>query len=303
MPFFFLILLGYAFTRLKFLPDAFLQSLNKFVYKLALPLNLFYSTATMERGMRGNGRFLLFTFLLTLGSFAAVWLVTELLYRDKKLVGTLVQGGFRGYFALLGVPLAAAVVGEAAAAPAAMAIAVIIPCYNILSVLVLVIRGGDGEKPGVWKVLRGVVTNPLIIGTLLGILISAFSIPLPRMILQTTEHLAATATPLGLLSIGGLFNLKAATARLKPALYASLIKLLLQPLLLVFVCYLLGFRGEELFLFFVMFGAPVAVSSYAMASEMGGDGALASNIMIITTFFSAVTLSLGIYVMRAVGWI
>jgi predicted permease len=52
-----------------------------------------------------------------------------------------------------------------------------------------------------------------------------------------------------------------------------------------------------------MFGAPVAVSSYAMASEMGGDGALASNIMIITTFFSAITLSLGIYVMRVLGWI
>jgi predicted permease len=302
MPFFFLILLGYAFTRGKFLPDAFLQSLNKFVYKLALPLNLFYTTATMERGMRGNGRFLLFAFLLTLGSFVVVWLATELLYRDKKLVGTLVQGGFRGNFALLGVPLAAAVVGEAAAAPAAMAIAVIIPCYNILSVLVLVSRGG-GEKPDIRKVLRGVVTNNLIIATLLGILISALGIPLPRMILQTTEHLAATATPLGLLSIGGLFNLKAATARLKPALYASLIKLMVQPLLLVFVCYLLGFRGEELFLFFVMFGAPVAVSSYAMASEMGGDGALASNIMIITTFFSAATLSLGIYVMRTLGWI
>lgn len=303
MPFFLLILLGYLLKRWKVLSEGFLDSLNKFVYKLALPFNLLFSTATMNTDIGGNGKFLFYTFALTLLSFLIIWGVTELLYRDKALVGTLVQGGFRGNFALLGVPLATAVVGTEAAAPAAMAIAIVIPCYNILSVMILSARGHSEGKLDIRKILLGVVTNPLIIAAVTGMLISGLRIPLPSMALQTVSYMGSCATPLGLLSIGGLFNFRAATARLKPALYSTAIKLVVMPAAMVGLCWLLGFCGADLLLFFIMFGSPAAVSSYAMATELGGDGPLASNTLIMTTLFSSITLSLGIYLMRTVGWI
>lgn len=303
MPFFFLILLGYALKKMKILPEAFLNGANKFVFRVALPCNLFYNAATVDLSGEDHPRFLLFALLLTLCSFLVIWVVTELLFRDKRLVGTLVQGSFRGNFSLLGVPLATAVVGASAAAPAAMAIALVVPAYSILATTVLAARGIERSRPSVKKVAVGVISTPLFVGAILGMLVSAMRIPIPGMIMQTVSYLSGTATPLGLMAIGGMFNLAAATARLKPALYSSLIKIVLQPLVLVPVCYLLGFRGETLFLYFVLFGAPVAVSSYSVATELGGDGPLASNILIVTTFFSSITLSLGIYVMKAMGWI
>ncbi|MDL2232890.1 AEC family transporter [Ruminococcaceae bacterium OttesenSCG-928-L11] len=303
MPFFLLILLGYGLKRLKILPEAFLGGVNKYVYRVALPANLFYNTCRVDVDIGANLRFLGVTALLILLSFSLIWVTTELCFRDKTVVGTLVQGSFRGNFSLLGVPLATAVVGANAAAPAAMAIAVVIPCYAILSVIVLTVRGKQTGSLNLKKILLGVLTTPLFIGTIAGILVSALRIPVPGMLYQTAGYVSGTATPLGLMAIGGLFTWKDATARLKPALYAAFIKLLLLPLVMVSICYILGFRGETLFLYFVIFGAPVAVSSYSVAGEMGGDAPLAGNILILTTLVSSLTLASGIYLMRTLGWI
>lgn len=303
MPFFLLILAGYLFKRWKLLPESFLSGLNKFVYKIALPANLFYHTATVDFKEGEHFRYLVFAVLLTIGAFFVIWGVTELFFRDKKLIGTLVQGSFRGNFALLGLPLATAVVGQTAAAPAAMALAAVIPVYSVLSIVVLNIRGAGGGKPDLRRAAVDLFTNPMFLATILGGVVGALRIPMPQMVMTTVNYISGTAAPLGLLSIGGLFNLKAATARIRPAAYAALIKIVVQPLAMVPICYLLGFRGEQLFLYMVMFGSPVAVSSFSVATELGGDGPLASNILIITTLFSSVTLSFGIYLMRTLGWV
>ena len=303
LPFFLLILLGYSLKALKIIPEAFLSSVNRYVYRVALPVNLFISTASMETAGENHTRFLVWAFLLTVGAALLIWAITELLFPDKKIIGTLVQGAFRSNYSLLGIPLATAVVGASAAAPAAMALAVIVPTYSIISVIALFTRGSSTEKPNPKKILIGVISQPVFIGTLLGLAAGLVHLPLPNVINQTLQQVAGTATPLGLMAIGGLFDAKIATARLKPALYSSLIKIGILPVLAVGAAYLLGFRGTSLFLYYIMFGAPVAVSSYSTASELGGDPHVASNIMIITTLFSSLTLSLGIYIMRSLGWI
>ena len=303
LPFFLLILLGYGLKTLKIIPEAFLSSVNRYVYRVALPVNLFISTATMDMSGENHSRFLVWAFLLTVGAALVIWGITELIFPDKKIIGTLVQGAFRSNYSLLGIPLATAVVGTSAAAPAAMALAVIVPTYAILSVIVLFTRGTSTEKPNLKKILVGVISQPVFLGTLLGLVTGMVRIPLPNVLLQTMNQVAGTATPLGLMAIGGLFDAKIATARLKPALYSAVIKIVLLPTVVVGIAYLLGFRGAALFLYFIMFGAPVAVSSYSTASELGGDPHIASNIMIVTTLVSSLTLSLGIYIMRSLGWI
>lgn len=303
MPFFLLTLLGFFLRRFGIVKKEFFTGANPFVYRIALPASLFMTVAKIDWSQQQYGRFVITTFMLTITSFFIIWGVTELLFRDKSMVGTLVQGGFRSNIALLGISLATSVVGEAAAAPMALAMAVLIPLYSILSLTVLFTRGVNPQKQKPTTILLNIIKTPLVIATLLGIVFSLVQIRLPEVADRTLNYLGGTATPLGMLSIGGMFDRVAATARLRPALYSVSIKVLLQSLVLIPVCWLLGFRGVELFLFFVIFTAPTATSSYAMAVEAGGDGPLAANILIITTLTSGFTLSAGIYLMRMWGWI
>lgn len=302
-PFFLLIVLGGYFRMRKIVPETFFQLANNFVYKIALPLNLFLTIATPAESVTISARFLWFIALGTLGMYLLIWGVTELLFRDKTIVGTLVQGGFRGNFALLGLPLVTAVAGASAGQLAAFAIIAVIPLYNFLSVVALMVRGNAPGRPQPLKILREVATNPLIVATLLAMPLFLLRIRLPYFAEQTLGYITQTATPLGLLSIGGLFRLADATARLRPALYASLFKNLIQPALLVPLGMLVGLQGEELLVLFVLTAAPGAVSAYPMACALGGDGPLASNTLILTTFFSAFVFAAGIYLMRAFGLI
>jgi predicted permease len=165
-------------------------------------------------------------------------------------------------------------------------------------VCVLLARGSSGKRQGPWRIISNAAKNPLIVGAVLGLPLMLMDIRLPYILSETLHYVANIATPLGLLSIGGSLNLADATARLKPALYASVIKVVLLPLAAVSLSVILGYKGPELLVLLVMTASPAAISSYAMAIEMGGDGPTASNILIITTFSSAFMLALGIYLLK-----
>jgi predicted permease len=267
------------------------------VFRIALPVQLFLTVAGSGSTYGATG-FLLYTLAVTVGSFIIIWIVTELCWKEKALIGTLVQGAFRGNYMLLGIPLAKAVLGESAERVAAFAIIGVVIAYNALSVFVLLARGSSGKRQSFWYILFNAAKNPLIVGTLLGLPVMLLNIEIPYIFSETLHYVAQIATPLGLLSIGGSLNLADATARLKPALYASAIKVVLLPLVAVSLSVVLGYRGPELLVLLVMTASPTSVSSYAMAMEIGGDGPTASNILIITTFSSAFMLAMGIYLLK-----
>jgi predicted permease len=297
LPFFLLILLGSAFTGFKLVPRGFFKAGNTFVFRVALPVQLFLTVAE-TRSTDGATGFLLYMLAVTAVSFGVVWLATELIWKEKALIGTLVQGAFRGNFVLLGLPLARAVLGESAERVAAFATIGVVIGYNALSVFVLLARGSSVKRQSALYILGNAAKNPLIVGAVLGLPLMLMNIEIPYILSETMHYVAQIATPLGLLSIGGSLNLADATARLKPALYSSVIKVVLLPLAVVSLSVLLGYRGPELLVLLVLTASPAAVSSYAMAVEMGGDGPTASNILIITTFSSAFMLALGIYLLR-----
>ena len=67
--------------------------------------------------------------------------------------------------------------------------------------------------------------------------------------------------------------------------------------------WLLGFRGPELGILFLYFGAPTAAASFVMARAAEGNHELAAAIIVITTLMAAVTTNIGIFVLQAGGWI
>lgn len=90
----------------------------------------------------------------------------------------MIQGMFRSNFILYGLPVTASLFGDENVGTASMLIAFVVPLYNVLSVVVLEWYADRQIHPK--KILKGIVTNPLILGALLGGLLLLCRIRLPR---------------------------------------------------------------------------------------------------------------------------
>lgn len=118
---------------------------------------------------------------------------------------------------------------------------------------------------------------------------------------KTIDNVACVATPLALLGLGAGFEGKKAIKEIAPTFAATLIKLVVQPAIFLPVAVLLGFREEMLVAILVMLGAPTTVSCYIMAKNMGHEGTLTSSIVVATTFFSSITLTAFLFLLKYLG--
>lgn len=106
-----------------------------------------------------------------------------------------------------------------------------------------------------------------------------------------------------LISIGADFRMSDLTAKFKPSVVASSIKLVFLPLAVLPIAIYMGFRESALIAILVMLGAPSAVSGYIMSKAMDNDYVLMSNIVVMTTLFSSVTFTFWIFILRYMGLI
>lgn len=301
VPVFLMMVLGAAVRRLGLLDVETARKLNRFVFRLALPVLLFNDMSGTDISQVWDGRFVLFCVGANVVSIAVAW-VLALPWKDKSIRGEFVQASYRSSAALLGTAILTNLYGSVGMAPLMMAITV--PAYNIVAVVALnVFRpdGKTGEKGRLGKTLRGIVTNPLIIGILLGLVWSALKVPMPAILGKTLSSLGSLATPLGLMAMGATFDLKSALSQSKPAAAASFMKLAGFCILLLPVAVAMGFRGQALVVILVMLGSATSVSSYVMVVSMGHAGALTSGVVMLTTLLSGFTFTGWLWLLRAMG--
>ena len=309
IPIFLVILLGYILKRLKLLNDAFLSVANKYVFRVGLPVMLFKDLAFSDVLSDMNGTFIIFCIVVTWIVFLGVWGLSYLFLKDKTMVGAFSQGAARSSAAILGVAFVENICGNAGMAP--LMIAAAVPFFNIFSVIILVFSADMGKedkktdkamiKKEIVKSLKGIVTNPIIIGIFVGLLFNFSGLKMPVIPMKTIEYISSSSTPLALLAIGGGFELKVALTRMKPAIAASLVKLIALPMIFVPIALKLGFAGSEMVAILIMLASPTTISCFVMAKEMGNDEVLTSNIIVITTLLSSVSLTAWVYILRVLG--
>lgn len=299
VPVFLVMVLGWWLRRRGMLTGEFVAVANTFNFNVALPVLLFCDISAMDIGAIFNGRFFAFCVVVTVVCFGAIWLGARRFLKDKTLVGSFVQGSFRGSAAVLGVAFIVNIYGDAGYAP--LMIMASVPLYNVLSVVVLTFEG-QGMKGSLGSKLKraglDVVRNPLIIGILLGVVWALLPLSMPQIAAKTLSSVGDLATPLALVAIGAGFEGKSAWARLGPAMAGSLIKLVVQPAVFLPAALLLGFRNQELMALLILLGAPTTPSTYIMAKNMGNDGPLATSLIVATTLLSALTVTGWIYLLR-----
>ena len=301
IPIFLMMLLGMLFRKLGWMDEVFAAKMNKFVFLVPLPVLLFEQLATVDFSEVWDIKFILFCFVVTAISITISTLIS-LLWKDRSIKGEFIQATYRSSAALLGIAFIQNIYGTAGMAP--LMIIGSVPLYNIMAVVVLsLFKPGNNsfDKALVKKTLKGIATNPIIIGIVAGFVWSALKLPMPLILHKTVSSIGATATPMGLMSMGATFEMKKATSKMKPTLVAVFMKLVGFCAIFLPMAAFLGFRNEELIAILVMLGSATTVSCFVMARNMGHEGTLSSGVIMLTTLLSAFTLTMWLDVLRSFG--
>ena len=303
IPIFFLMVLGACFRKAGIMEGDFVDRVNQFVFKVALPVLLFEDLSNSDFLKVWDTRFVLFCFVSTLGGILLAVLLSMGL-KDRRLRGEFIQASYRSSAALLGIAFIKNIYGDAGMAP--LMIIGSVPLYNVMAVVILAFTSPGGavlDRRMLGKTAAGILKNPIILGILTGMAWSLLGLKQPQIMEKTVSSLAGVATPLGLMAMGASFDFRQASQRVGAAAGASAIKLVLLCAVFLPAAVYLGFREQQLVAILVMLGSAATVSCFVMARNMGHEGVLSSSVVAITTCGSAFTLTLWRDLIRTLGLI
>lgn len=291
--------LGYGTRRLGWLRREEISTINKIAFRIFLPCLLYYNIYCSD--LSGSFDPLLMTHavggvLLTFGLALGYTLLTEKLPERR---GVLIQGMFRSNYVIMGIPVATALLGADQLGTVSILIAVIVPLFNMLAVVVLEVFRGQKPKP--LHILGQIAKNPLVIGSVLGILTLVAGIRLPHILEQTIQSVSAIASPLQLFLLGAFFQFSGLKTYRRELVTVSIAKLIVSPGLFLGLGALLGFRGVAFVSLIGIFASPTAVNSFTMAQQMGGAAELAGDIVVTTSAASILTMFLWIFLFKSLG--
>jgi predicted permease len=283
LPVFFVIAIGAAARRFRFIEEPFIDTANRLVYYLLLP-----------------------------GGYAATlttFLIATLLSRQMGITpgerGSFVQGAVRANLAYVGLPVVFSAVGDIGLRKAGILLGFMVPLINSLAIVALVTPHANGKGRGresAAQVAYQLAINPVLLSAFFGILWSLFKVPLPALADRTLAILSGTTLPLALLCLGGAFSFERARTGFRLAAIATGMKILLLTSLAVAIYRWMGLAGDDLRVGVIMMGCPAAVVTYVMASQLKGDTNLAGTIIVVSTAASAVTISGWLFLLHAAGW-
>lgn len=301
MPFLIYISFGYGVRVSGLVDEAFMNKLNKLIFRAFFPILMFNNLYKVEPGFTLDGR------LVAVGVGSVLLLELILVFLVPKFVkgnpqrGVVIQAVYRSNFVLFAIPLTTSLFGETGSVLASMMVAIVIPVYNVTAVIILELF--HGVRSDIRVLVKNVCTNPLILGALVGFIFFMLQIKLPACVDETVAQFANLTTPLALFVLGGTLHFSAVKGNLKYLVPSLTVKMVFLPAVITAFATAMGFGNLERFVLFTMYATPVATASYSMAQNMGGDGELAGQFVVISTAVSIVTIFLWVLFFKTMGMI
>ncbi len=277
MPVFLLIALGQALTRTAFFTADFARSINRLTYWVALPALLLSKISTAVYNTEEVSRITLVLILATIGSTLCAIVLAKLMRMNRRSTGAFVQGSSRSNNAFVGLPVILYSLGSTdprIEAVATLALAPAIVFYNILSVSVLLAYGekkhkGPREIIGIF--VKQLVTNPLLLACVIGLLINALGLRFPIALARSLDALGDTSLALALLSIGASLTFKGLSEGLSYSVISASLKVFIQPLIGLGIALWIGLPAIERQMLLIYLACPTAVVSYVLADIFDSD--------------------------------
>lgn len=304
-PIFLVMVIGYILKQIGMLNDNFVTVANKFNFKVTLPFMLFRDISGVDIRAVFDLKYVLFCAIVSTICFWLIWGGVKLFVKDKTIRGAFVQSSFRSSAAVMGLAFIQNMYGSSAMGP--LMIVGAVPLYNIFSVIVLTFEAQTDEaingREKVKEACINIAKNPIILGILTGLIAALMQLDFPVIMDKTIHNVAQMATPLALITIGAGFEGRKALAKIRPTIAASMIKLVIQPLIFLPVAAWMGFTGEKMIAILIMLASPTTPSCYIMAKSMKNDGVLTASVIVTTTLLAAFTLTGWIFILKSVGLI
>lgn len=294
-PVFALILVGSLLKRRNVTTDKFLEVSDRLVYYIFFPALLFWKIGGAPTVLFGQSGL----YKAIIGAVLTIYVLSTafiLLVRVQHFkAGSFSQSCYR-FNTYIGVAIVMSAYGEAGIRQFGILIGIIIPIINVLAVSTLT-WFGDRQRAARQRLIQtlgALVTNPLIMACLGGILYARLINQFPVFIDNTLKLASYVTLPLALLSIGGALTLGSLKENLGLSLLAAGFKLLLLPL--IGLGYLKWFQvtGLPFKVGMLFFCLPTSTALYVLSSQLDSDTRLASASIALSTILSFLPLSIAL---------
>lgn len=309
-----LVLIGYFAKRFGLISKDASKGMNRAVFRIFLPVMLFLNVYKIEEFSDIGFGYILYVIAVVLVIFGIGVAVAVTVTPAPRRRGVIAQVAFRSNYALVGIPLATSLFGDAGGMVATVLSVALIPLINVLAVISLTVFVGEKDGLGIKKILMGIAKNPLIqsiaaggVALLIRLLFVKLGIEFRLSDISwlyngVLSKLSAVATPLALVALGADFEFSKVSELRREITVGVLLRCILSPLIGIGLAALIGkFEGAHFAAFVAAFAPPLAVSSVPMTEAMGSDHSLAGQLVVWTTLTSALTLFLTVYILRAAG--
>jgi len=278
VPVFALIIIGLLLRGVAFLDAGFWRGAERLTYYLLFPALLFLKLSTLsvsEDIEILQLAILLIAFLLTV---SIILIILGYMFGIHAAAFTsLYQGGIR-FNTYVGLAVVNGMLGDSGLAIAAVVVGIMIPVVNLLCITVFAFAGDEADK-GMASVTKSIVTNPLILACVLGMLWFKLGWVLPDLSVSVLELLSAAALPMGLLSVGAGIHFYGLGNAVKPLLVSSIVKLFVSPMLAYMLCQIASQGAAVTAVIVILASLPTASSAYILSRELGGDSEIMAAII------------------------
>lgn len=282
----FIIAVGYLVGRLGILGPNAGFVLNRIVFFVLSPCLLFTVLESAKVSVLFSS-LLVVSLVAALVAFAAYTAIARFVWhRDvpEMVVGALGAGYVNANN--IGIPVAVYVLGSAAYSAPVVLLQLLIFAPVALTILDVTTTG----RVSVWRVLLKPISNPLIIGSVLGVVLAVTGWHPPDAVLGPFELLGGAAVPVVLLAFGmslhGQKLLQAGSGR-RDVLVASAIKLVGMPVAAwILGRFVFGVHGHPLFVVVALAALPAAQNVFNYASRYSRGEIIARDTVLITTIGS-----------------
>nr|WP_229333669.1 AEC family transporter [Glaciecola sp. MH2013] len=264
--------------------DDFVERASRLIFNFALPALLFTTIAKSDISTISDKNMLVIGVLGTLGICLVLMLIAPYIVTKRADRGVVIQGAFRSNMGIIGLAYCANAYGQEGLALASIYLGALTITYNVISVIIL--NFYLDSKTSYLRMIKGVVTNPIILAIVSALLVSNFQLNLPSILINSAGYFAQLTLPLALLCTGAALRFSSLRADGKAAAISILVKCFIYPFVIVAFALGFGIDGMALGVVYLMSIAPTAAASYVMVRKIGGNYTLAAHIIAISTLVS-----------------
>lgn len=283
----FIILIGSLLRRFKLIDNEIVTGLNNLCFTVLFPVNIMMSFYKADIAESLTGPYIIYLSILMLISMALSSLVMKLFIKENENYVVDANAAFRGNFIIMSFPILSSIYGNSGIALAGAITGYSQFFYNFYAVG-LYEKLSEG-KTSLAVQIKKIVTSPLMIGVFLGFGIYFFKINL-SIFENSLKTVGSMASPVALLCLGYGLDFRIDKRYLKDISLVTVLKLIVSPLMAIFLSKVFSLSEMQEVVAVVLFGAPTAVNSFVFAKKYKANTELARLNILVTTFLYLFTI-------------